>query len=99
MRQMYQIMTSSRNNYVLQCVDLDDPSDFKTIAYYPDTDITGMPDIKIVVHEYLSHEYGDDYKRDVFDSIDTYIDDAGGCRIEATDLEGGILRFWLQHLL
>ena len=84
--------------YVLQCETVhyhsDCPSDFETIAYYK----SEMPDVRLAVHEYLVSEYGEDYKTAVFESVDTTLDKdyIGGVIIEATDMEGDILRFWLQ---
>jgi hypothetical protein len=59
-----------------------------------------MPNIKLIVHEYLVQEYGGDYKNCIFESVNTYLDDVhcGGTMIEATDLEGDVLRFWLQKV-
>ena len=88
--------------YVLQCEIIhfhsDCPSDFETIVYYKSSEISDIPDVRLAVHEYLVSEYGEDYKTAVFDSVDTTLDKdhIGGYIIEATDMEGDILRFWLQ---
>jgi hypothetical protein len=87
----------SGGGYVLQCEHVylrgGRSFDFETIAHY-----RTIPDVALAVHEHLVREFGDDYKSDVFESVETYRDDAhcGGVLVEATDMEGDTLRFWLQ---
>ena len=83
--------------YALQCERVYFASErepyFETVAFY-----AAIPDIKLAVDKHLVCEFGEDYKSDAFKHIQTYLDveQCGGVFVEATDLQGDVLRFWLQ---
>ena len=68
-------------------------SDFETVALY-----TAIPDLTQVVLDHLLATFGEAFKKNVFKTIDTYLDDAhcGGKLIEATFPDHDVIRFWLQ---
>ena len=68
-------------------------SDFETVAFY-----TAVPDLTQVVFDHLLATFGEAFKKNVFQTIETYLDDAhcGGKLIEATFPDLDVMRFWLQ---
>ena len=51
------------------------------------------------LHQYLPEEYGEDYKS-IFQSVTVYkdIDLCGGMMIEAVDMEGDVIRIWIDEV-
>ena len=96
-------MTTTTAGYALQREHVANRShsepmaDFETIAFY-----TEMPDdMTPAVFDHLFGKFGEDWKKNIFRRIETYLDQSqcGGKLIEATFLDGDVLRFWLQAVV
>jgi hypothetical protein len=85
--------------YVLQCDHVhnhdDGGTDQESLAVYGN-----LEDALWALRRYLPEEYGHDYKTGVFVSVTEFRDDehCGGVMIEAEDMEGDVLRLWIQEL-
>lgn len=53
-----------------------------------------------VIRDYLAEEHGEDYETTIFESVQVYKDKDHCCGVfvEATDMEGDVLRFWFQRV-